>query len=63
MDLEIKKKIENIVAKVAGGKTSEKMAVERLIQIMDNYADKAVMSFLELEAKNRGKSKKSEKSP
>lgn len=53
MDLETKKKIEDIVGKVSERKLSPKMAVDQICQLMDSYADRAVISFLELENQSR----------
>jgi hypothetical protein len=49
MEKEIKKKIEDIIVKVAEGKLSKKSAVEQIIHFMENYADRSVVAYLELE--------------
>jgi len=49
MKKEIKKKIEDIIFEVAEKKLSKKSAVDQIIHIMENYADRSVVAYLELE--------------
>gem|GEM_PF-1792973 len=51
MDQETKKKIKDIVAKTADGNLPIKSAVAEIIHLVENYADRAVVAYLELERK------------
>jgi len=51
LDLKDKEKIKHVIAYLADGKLEKEAALERIIKIMDDYADKAVISFLQVEGR------------
>jgi len=51
LDLKDKEKIKHVIAHLADGKLEKEAALERIIKIMDDYADKAVISFLQVEGR------------
>jgi predicted transcriptional regulator len=53
MDRETEEKIRDVVARAADGGLPEKTAVEEIIRIVENYADRAVIAYLELERRHR----------